>query len=126
MEYYYKKDQLEDPFISEEQIEKIPLIKKTSFLKQIKKKALAVNDLLKPWFLKANMELVDFKMEFGLNRENELLLADDITPDSCRLWDINTQERLDKDIFRKDLGNVERGYKTIEERLIKRGYKIGI
>ena len=125
LEYYYKKDQLDDPFISEEQIERIPLIKEISFLKQIKEEALAVNDLLKPWFLKAGMELVDFKMEFGLNNENKLLLADDITPDSCRLWDIKTQERLDKDRFRKDLGDVEKGYKAIEERLIQQGYKIG-
>lgn len=124
LEYYYKKDELEDPFISEEQIKAISLIKEISFLKQIKKEALAVNDLLKPWFLKANMELVDFKMEFGLNSENKLLLADDITPDSCRLWDIKTQERLDKDRFRQDLGNVEEGYKTIEKRLTKHYYKI--
>lgn len=118
LEYYYKKDQLEDPFISEEQIRRIPLIEEISFLGQIKEKALAVNDLLRPWFLKAGMELVDFKMEFGLDSENKLLLADDITPDSCRLWDTKTKEKLDKDRFRKDLGNVKEGYQTIEERLI--------
>lgn len=124
LEYYYKKDELEDPFISEEQIKTIPLIKDLSFLKQIKEEALSVNDLLKPWFLKVGMELVDFKMEFGLNKKNELLLGDDITPDSCRLWDIETQKRLDKDLFRKDLGDVQEGYKTIEKRLKEQYGKI--
>ena len=104
LEYYYKADNLDDPFISEEQIKKIPLIKEISFLKQIREQAFFVNTLLKPYFLKVGLELVDFKMEFGLNREEKLLLADDITPDSCRLWDCETQKRLDKDRFRRGWG----------------------
>ena len=119
LEYYYKKDALGDPFLSEEQIRQIPLIKEVSFLKEIKEQAFSVNALLKAYFLKADMELVDFKMEFGLNKDRKLLLADDITPDSCRLWDIVTQKRLDKDRFRKGLEGVEEGYKVIEQRLLK-------
>ena len=122
LEYYYKKDALDDPFLSEEQIKQIPLIEEVSFLKEIKERAFSINALLKAYFLKANMELVDFKMEFGLNKDRKLLLADDITPDSCRLWDIATQKRLDKDRFRKGLEGVREGYQTIQRRLAK-GYK---
>ena len=119
LEYYYKKDALGDPFISEGQIRQIPLIKEVSFLKEIKSQALLINALLRSYFLKADMELVDFKMEFGLNKDQKLLLADDITPDSCRLWDTVTKKRLDKDRFRKGWQGVEEGYKTIEQRLMK-------
>lgn len=119
LEYYYKKDDLDDPFISEEQITQIPLIKEVSVLPQIRERAFQINTLLKPYFLKAGLELVDFKMEFGLNSKQKLLLADDITPDSSRLWDSKTRERLDKDRFRLELGDVEAGYREIEKRLME-------
>ena len=119
LEYYYKKDELDDPFISEEQIRQIPLIEKVSLLNPIKEQALLINSLLKPYFLKVNLELVDFKMEFGLNNKGKLLLADDITPDSCRLWDMETEKRLDKDRFRMGWGAVKEGYQTIEKRLLE-------
>ena len=117
LEYYFKSDKLGDPFVSEDQIACIPLMESASLLPEIRKKALEINSILKPYFLKAGLELIDLKMEFGLNSQKKLLLVDDITPDSCRLWDLETQKRLDKDRFRKDLGDVENSYKEIARRL---------
>lgn len=119
LEYYYKRDDLDDPFISEEQILKLSLIDKPSFLTQIRTQAFLINKKLKEFFLKANLDLVDFKMEFGLSLKGDLILADDITPDSCRLWDIESQERLDKDRFRRGWGQVEESYKEIEARVFQ-------
>lgn len=125
LEFYYKKDELDDPFVSEEQIRRLCLIKNQSFLPLIKKQALRVNEKLKPFFLKAGLELVDFKMEFGL-LDKKLLLSDDISPDSCRIWDSRTGFRLDKDRFRKDWGRVEESYKRIETRLYHTWGKKGL
>ena len=116
LEFYYKKDELEDPFISEEQITKLHLIENISFLAFIKTQAFLINEKLKIFFLKSGLELVDFKMEFGLLQQ-KLFLADDISPDSCRIWDKKTAYRLDKDRFRRDWGGVGEAYKTIETKL---------
>ena len=119
LEYYYKKDELDDPFISEDQIIKLSLIKDVSFLSEIKKQAFLINEKLKSFFYSANLELVDFKVEFGLDSKKNLVLSDDISPDSCRLWDINSEERLDKDRFRRGWGRVEESYREIEKRVSK-------
>ena len=119
LEFYYKKDELDDPFISEEQIEKLNLIQNGSFLAQVKSQAFLINEKLKFFFLESGLELVDFKMEFGLFKK-ELLLADDISPDSCRIWDNKTAYRLDKDRFRRGWAGVEEAYKDIELRLYKK------
>ena len=111
LEFYYKKDELDDPFISEEQIKKLKLIQKLSLLSLIRKKAFIINKKLIKFFLKAGLELVDFKMEFGLHK-GRLLLADDISPDSCRIWDKKTAYRLDKDRFRRGWGKVKEAYKN--------------
>ena len=116
LEFYYKKDELNDPFINEEQILKLHLISESSFLSQIKKQAFLINQKLLAFFSKSNLDLIDFKMEFGLF-QNQLLLADDISPDSCRIWDSQTAYRLDKDRFRRDWGDVEKSYKIIETKL---------
>ena len=116
LEFYYKKDELDDPFISEEQIESLELISNFNWLESIKTQAFSINQKLKFFFKKAGLELIDFKMEFGLF-EDRLLLADDISPDSCRIWDHQTGERLDKDRFRKGWGQVEESYKKIESLL---------
>lgn len=116
LEFYYKKDEWDDPFISEEQIMSIPLIEEVSLLPQIKEQALLINEKLQSFFFSAGLELVDFKMEFGLS-DGKLLLADDISPDSCRIWDKQTGYRLDKDRFRRGWGKVEEGYKTIETKI---------
>lgn len=118
LEFYYKKDELDDPFISEEQVQQLNLIEKQKFLPKIKEQAFLINKKLKAFFMKAGLELIDFKMEFGLFK-GKLLLADDISPDSCRIWDSKTGFRLDKDRFRRDWGQVEASYKKIETKLYK-------
>ncbi|MDF1586599.1 phosphoribosylaminoimidazolesuccinocarboxamide synthase [Geminicoccaceae bacterium 1502E] len=119
VEYYYKNDQLGDPLISEEHI--------TAFgwasyqeLDEILNMTLRVNDFLSGLFLGVGLKLVDLKLEFGRLWEDEdmrIVLADEISPDNCRLWDVRTNERLDKDRFRRDLGNVQEGYAEIARRL---------
>ncbi|MEE9544818.1 MAG: phosphoribosylaminoimidazolesuccinocarboxamide synthase [Rhodospirillales bacterium] len=119
VEYYYKSDELEDPMITEEHI--------TAFgwatpqdLDEIMSLALRVNDFLSGLFLGVGIRLVDFKLEFGRLWENDemrIILADEISPDSCRLWDIKTDEKMDKDRFRRDMGNVEDAYQEVARRL---------
>ncbi len=76
-----------------------------------------VNDVLKAYFESVNIELVDFKIEFGKTPDGQIILADEISPDTCRLWDADTHEKLDKDRFRRDLGNVEEAYEEVFKRL---------
>lgn len=114
-EFYLKNDALNDPIINDDHVrlfnfatpEEIALLKKMSF---------AVNDALVPLFLKADLTLVDFKLEFG-RCESEIILGDEFTPDGCRLWDVHTHKRLDKDRFRQDLGNVIESYEEVARRL---------
>ena len=75
-----------------------------------------VNDFLKDFFLKSDLRLIDFKIEFGLY-DGEVILADEISPDTCRLWDVHTGEKMDKDRFRRDLGNVEETYQEVLKRV---------
>ena len=119
IEYYYKSDELDDPMITEEHI--------TAFgwatpqeLDEIMSLALRVNDFLSGLFLGVGIRLVDFRLEFGRLWENDqmrIVLADEISPDSCRLWDIKTDEKMDKDRFRRDMGNVEDAYQEVARRL---------
>ena len=122
LEYYYKRDDLQDPFVSEEQLIQLPLIQKEDreLLPEIKRQALLINGKLQLFFSSAGIELIDFKMEFGADSDNCLMLSDDITPDSCRLWDMETGFRMDKDRFRHGWGRVEEGSKMIERRIFKR------
>ena len=119
VEYFYKSDELDDPMITEEHI--------TAFgwatpqdLDEIMSLALRVNDFMSGLFLGVGIRLVDFKLEFGRLWENDqmrIILADEISPDSCRLWDIKTDEKMDKDRFRRDMGNVEDAYQEVARRL---------
>ena len=119
VEYYFKSDQLGDPLVSEEHI--------TSFgwasyqeLDEILNLSLRINDFLTGLFVGVGLRLIDFKLEFGRLWEDDdvrLVLADEISPDNCRLWDVRTNERLDKDRFRRDLGKVEEGYQEVARRL---------
>jgi len=119
VEYYYKSDPLDDPMISEEHI--------TAFgwatppdMDEIMSMSLRINDFLTGLFLGIGIRLVDFKLEFGRVWDDEqmrIILADEISPDNCRLWDMNTNEKLDKDRFRRDLGNVEEAYQEVARRL---------
>src|SRR5690606_40790717 len=83
----------------------------------LKEKALKINEVLSQLFLEIGIRLVDFKLEFGKTASNEIILADEISPDTCRLWDVNTNQKLDKDVFRKDLGDLTLVYKEILNRL---------
>ena len=115
IEFSYKSDELGDPMINESQIVAIGLSTKEE-LSFMTEKALEINKLLSSLFEKAGIRLVDFKLEFG-RCNGELILCDEISPDSCRLWDIETDNKLDKDRFRRDLGDVLLGYKDVLRRL---------
>ncbi len=118
VEFYFKNDELNDPFISDDQILMMKLLNQEQ-ISQIKKLGLAVNKNLKEFFSKVGIDLVDFKIEVGMNEERNIILADEISPDSCRLWDAKTKEKFDKDRFRYDLGDVKTGYMEIYNRLTK-------
>lgn len=118
IEICYKKDELGDPLINNDHAVALGV---TSYeeLDKIFKITRKINDLLKDIFLKMDIILVDFKIEFGKNSKGEILLADEISPDTCRLWDKNTLKKLDKDRFRRDLGDVENAYHEILNRIKK-------
>ena len=90
---------------------------KQNQLTQMKKTALDINAVLMNHFLKAGLQLIDFKIEFGINKSDQVILADEISPDCMRLWDIETQEKFDKDRFRRDLGQVAEAYQSVLTRL---------
>ena len=119
IEFYYKNDDLQDPLVSEEHITAFGWSNPAE-LDEIMQLALRVNDFLVGLFLGAGIRLVDFKIEFGRLWDNEqlrIILADEISPDSCRLWDIETDNKLDKDRFRRDLGDVLEAYQEVARRL---------
>ena len=115
VEFSYKNDELNDPMINNLQILAIGLATKEE-LETITENVLKVNELLKEFFLKCNITLVDFKVEYG-RCDNKVILADEISPDTCRLWDKDTQKKLDKDRFRRDLGDVEEAYEEVWKRI---------
>ena len=119
IEYYYKKDELGDPMVSEEHITAFGWAS-TQDLDDIMQLSLRVNDFLTGLFLGIGIRLIDFKLEFGRlydGDEMRIVLADEISPDNCRLWDLKTNEKLDKDRFRRDLGKVEEAYQEVARRL---------
>jgi len=116
VELYLKNDELQDPFINDEQALFLKAAAANE-LPEIKKQALRINELLLPFFSRMNIRLVDFKLEFGRTADKQILLADEISPDSCRLWDMQTNEKLDKDRFRRDLGQVEESYQEVLKRI---------
>lgn len=119
VEYYYKSDELNDPMITEEHVTAFGWAN-TPELDEILSMTLRVNDFLGGLFFALGIRLVDFKVEYGRLWEGDdmrVVLADEISPDNCRLWDIKTNEKLDKDRFRRDLGRVEEGYQEVARRL---------
>ncbi|WP_075619217.1 phosphoribosylaminoimidazolesuccinocarboxamide synthase [Paenisporosarcina indica] len=116
VEFYYKDDELGDPLITEEHIELLNLASKDE-IKALYEKGLQVNGVLTQFFKEIGVILVDFKLEFGRDEENQILLADEISPDTCRLWDEKTKQKLDKDVFRRDLGQLTDAYEIILSRL---------
>ncbi|MCL2234068.1 MAG: phosphoribosylaminoimidazolesuccinocarboxamide synthase [Firmicutes bacterium] len=115
LEYSLKSDELGDPMINTSQILALGISTEKE-LKFLEKEALKINELLKALFLKIGIKLVDFKLEFG-RVNDEIILCDEISADSCRLWDVETGKKLDKDIFRRDLGDVLDGYRELLSRL---------
>ncbi len=118
LEFSYKNDDLHDPLLNEYHALALKLASKEE-IETIKNMAFKVNDILKEYFLKMNIKLIDFKLEFGRLSDGTIVLADEISPETCRFWDANTGEKLDKDRFRRDLGGVEDAYNEMMRRLIK-------
>ena len=117
IEYCLKSDKLGDPHISTEHILNLGLCELNE-LELIEEYSLRINDVLRAIFYTIGINLIDFKLEFGIcKKTKELILADEISPDTCRLWDLKTNKKLDKDRFRRDLGNVEDAYLEVLERL---------
>lgn len=116
LEYSLKDDALDDPMINDYQITAIGAATKED-LETISNLTFKINHILQTIFAEINIELVDFKIEFGKTPDGEIVLADEISPDTCRLWDATTHEKLDKDRFRRDLGNVEQAYEEVFKRL---------
>ena len=115
IEFYYKSDALDDPFINESQIHALKIADKTE-LEYIKAETLKINQLLKPFFDKAGFELVDFKLEFGLYND-QIILVDEFSPDNCRIWDKQSHHSMDKDVFRKHEGDLVKTYQEVLARL---------
>ena len=116
-ELCYKDDALGDPMINDSHVFAMGLCTPEE-LETIKKYALKINEILTAFFAEVNIELIDFKLEFGRLSDGTIVLADEISPDTCRFWDSKTHEKLDKDRFRRDLGNVEGAYHEILHRLM--------
>ena len=117
IEFSYKNDDLGDPLINSYHALALKLATKEE-IETIKTLAFKVNEVLKKYFLGLGIELVDFKLEFGRTHDGKIVLADEISPDTCRFWDSKTHEKLDKDRFRRDLGHVEDAYIEIRKRLL--------
>jgi phosphoribosylaminoimidazole-succinocarboxamide synthase len=118
VEFYFKNDKLNDPLLTDDHILALN-IATTKDINSLKEKALQVNAVLQTMFEKIGINLVDFKIEFGKTKQGEIILGDEISPDSCRLWDATTNEKMDKDRFRRDLGKVQESYEEVIERLQK-------
>lgn len=116
IELYYKDDTLDDPIINDQHALLLADIT-IEELESIKSSALRINDLLQAYFAKISVRLVDFKLEFGRNQAGDIILSDEISPDTCRLWDMATGERLDKDVFRQGTGELLPVYQKILDRL---------
>ncbi len=117
IEFSYKNDELGDPLMNAYHAIALKLATREE-IETIKKMAFTVNDTLKEYFLGLNIKLVDFKIEFGRLADGTIVLADEISPDTCRLWDKDTNEKLDKDRFRRDLGGTEEAYQEVMRRLM--------
>lgn len=116
LEFSLKNDDLHDPLINRYHVLALKLATKEE-LDRISEMAFKVNEVLKAYFLKLNVKLVDFKLEFGRTQDGSIVLADEISPDTCRFWDADTNEKLDKDRFRRDMGGVEDAYKEMMHRV---------
>lgn len=117
LEFSYKNDDLGDPMVNDYHILAMEYATEEE-LDIIKAYALKINEILSAYLKEANIELIDFKLEFGKTADGTIVLADEISPDTCRFWDTVTHEKLDKDRFRRDLGGVEDAYQEVLKRLL--------
>ncbi len=117
-EMSYKNDDYGDPLINDDHAIAMELATREE-IAYIRKQTLKINELLKEFFLKFNLKLVDFKIEFGKTDDGVILLADEISPDSCRLWDVETNQKYDKDVFRQDIGDLIETYQAVLARMQK-------
>lgn len=117
LEYCYKDDALGDPMVNEYHILAMGWATKEE-MEKIAAYSFKINDVLTEYLKEAGIELIDFKLEFGRTKDGQIVLADEISPDTCRFWDVKTHEKLDKDRFRRDLGGVEDAYQEILRRLL--------
>ena len=124
LEYCYKDDSLGDPMINDYHINALDLATEKE-LATISDYAFRINEALSTYLKQAKIELIDFKIEFGRTSDGTVILADEISPDTCRFWDSETKEKLDKDRFRRDLGNVEEAYQEVMGRLFSIGVNNG-
>ena len=115
VEFYYKNDDLDDPFINDEHV-KFLGIESDEGIAYIKAETRRINELLKDWFNQIGLQLIDFKLEFGKDKDGHIILADEFSPDNCRLWDAEGHH-MDKDVFRRDLGNLTDVYEVVLEKL---------
>ncbi|HAB0010364.1 TPA_asm: phosphoribosylaminoimidazolesuccinocarboxamide synthase [Listeria monocytogenes] len=116
VEFYYKDDALDDPFINNDHVLYLE-VATTSEMDTIRQAARSINKVLQELFNQMNITLIDFKLEFGRDVAGEILLADEISPDTCRLWDKETNQKLDKDVFRRNIGNLTDVYTEVLNRL---------
>jgi len=116
VEFYFKNDSLNDPMLTENQILVLEILSELQ-LKKCTELALKINEVLLPLFREVGVQLIDFKIEVGQDEAGLFYLADEISPDSCRFWDALTKEKLDKDVFRRDLGSVENAYLEIARKI---------
>lgn len=120
LEYCYKDDALGDPMVNEYHIAAMAWATEDE-MRLIAEYSLKINELLRGWLKEVNIDLVDFKLEYGRTSDGSIVLADEISPDTCRFWDSVSHEKLDKDRFRRDLGNVEGAYQEMMKRLMGEG-----
>ncbi len=118
IEFSYKNDELHDPLLNSYHAIALKIATKEE-IETIKTLAFKINEILKEFFIQRNVKLIDFKLEFGKTHDGKIVLADEISPDTCRFWDATTNEKLDKDRFRRDMGGVENAYTEMFKRVTK-------
>ena len=119
VEFYYKNDDLDDPIITDEHCKILNITQNQEELDFLKTQARKINTILTDFFIQRQLRLIDFKIEFGRSSSGDILLADEISPDSCRFWDKDSNAKLDKDVFRQDLGSVKVAYEEVLNRILK-------
>ncbi len=120
VEFYYKNDELGDPLLNDEHCIVLDLVRNEGDLEELKRLGREINTILKAFFAKRSLNLVDFKVEFGYDKDGKIILADEISPDSCRFWDMESGEKLDKDRFREGLGGLKLAYEEVLKRVLSK------